>query len=253
MADLPLRTYIRWPVLLPCLLLVILGIAVAFTGIAPDTRNFIAGALIGAGAGGAITEFAATFERRASRQQLAMLRQPFFAQCRNAYRMGEFFYDFQDALSRGDSAAYAVKEFAALGEALGIGGTIAQVMDSQTAFDDDEIRERVRVAMVFVSESLPTFFALGLNVVAMRAYRDAVITQAELTDMLSRVSAGLDDAGRYAEDAHLVKAWTRASYWLEEKRVSDNDIEPLVRLFHVYLLLLGGEGGQFGKEFATRQ
>lgn len=115
MKDIPLRAYVRWSVLLPCLLFVIVGIAVEFTGIDTDTKNFIAGALIGAGAGGAITELAATLERRESRQQLAMLRQPFLAQCRRAYRMGEFFYNFQDAVSRGDNADHAVKEFIALG------------------------------------------------------------------------------------------------------------------------------------------
>lgn len=126
-------------------------------------------------------------------------------------------------------------------------------MDPQTTVDDDEIRERVTMAMVFVSESLPTFFDLGRNVVALRAYRDGMISQKQLRDMLSRVSAGLDDAGRYMEDDHLVKAWTKVSYWLEEKRVRDNDIEPLLRLFHAYLLFLGGEAGQLGKAFAAQQ
>ncbi len=250
----PLRRYVHWPILLPCVLLAVAGVAVELTSIATETKHFIAGILIGAGAGGAIAELAATLERRDSQEQLTELRETGLAECRRAYRMGEFFFGFQVALSRNDRDHREVREFLALAEILGLGPTLNQIVaEAPENIEYEELRNRIANALIFVSGSLPAFFSLGINVLAVRAFHGGDEEREQLRITLGKVSDGLVEAARYSEDKYLVSAWQKMRLWWESGKLSDADAQAFVLLFHAYLLLLGGRGSEIGQAFGVRK
>jgi hypothetical protein len=107
--------------------------------------------------------------------------------------------------------------------------------------------------LVFVSESLPTFFDLGINVTALRGVPNGSQETAESKIVIDKVSGGLREAARYSEDRYLVSAWTKFGKWWSTGRLTDVDPQAFVLLFHLYLLLLGGRGGEFGSEFMKQK
>jgi hypothetical protein len=254
MTNRPLYRYARKPVLLPCVLLLALGIAINFAPITTETRHFLAGILIGAGAGGAIAEFAAMLERREAHQELADLRAETVGKCRRAYRLGEHFFNFQSALAQGNRSDKEVTQFRSHAGQLGMQVMIDNIIKGAPAScAGDALYGEVVAELHFISQSLPVFFDLGNWMFALRAIRDETAEAAARDEVLGKVPTGLTEAARYADDDYVVEAWRRLESWWAAGRLTGDDAQAVVQLFHLYLLTLGTKGGEFGQVFIQHQ
>lgn len=237
------RDNVRWTLFVPSLVLVVAGLCVLLLDIATETKHFLAGMLVGVGAGAALAEIAAAYERRDMRGEIAQLREPLLGDCRLAYRIGEFSFACFAAISRGERGDRHVEEMLVLSESLGVGNAVKRIVDTADPSSPtlrDDLNERLRTALHFKGQSVPVFFRLGSDMVAVRG-ADAKSNPDARAIVAKRIGENLAIAERVIGDGEISAAWRRVVELWARDLLSADEIDELLLAFHVNLLIVGSE------------
>lgn len=241
-----LSSNIRWRILTFFILMVCLGFLVFLLHIAEGTKYFLAGALIGVGAGGGIGEVASSFERRESRQRMGELREVVLARCRLAYGMGEYAFNFYAEISKGQNQDPEVEEFLYRADLLGIRTTfdlLVKGADPNNPELHDQLVGRVERGMIFLGQPLYMFFRLGQDIRAIRG--DDAKTKAEARKIVSeRVASYLAKASGFMEGVRVDRAWSNINHLWDQGSLESDEVDDLLFAVNSFFLLLGLD--QFG-------
>jgi hypothetical protein len=244
-----LISYIRWWVLLACLVLTGAGLLILLFHISEATKYFVAGALVGAGCGGGLNEVVSAPDRRESSKRLDELRGTVVPRYRLAYKMGDFVFNFYAALSKGDKKAHDVETFLDQGEVLGIRTSLTLVVENSdpslpSLFNN--IRMRVDEALSLSGENLNSFFEIGQNLHALRG-RDAKERPELRGPVAANLARSLKDIEGLADGVDPSKAWENI-YNLWNKDDSDpKEIDGLLTVFHLFFFTLEENQNQYEK------
>ena len=234
---------VRWSVLGPCCAALVVGLVLLAFPISEATKYFISGALVGIGAGGGIAEFSGALERGEQRQQTWRILGPVLAQCRLAYRMGEFFFPFYAAISKNERDDRHVKEMLFLGEQLGIRSTLESVIGDANPSDPklhEILSGQIQEALIYNGQQLPLFFRLGSDILAVRG-ADAKNDADARSVVVKRIGENLRRVAEYTNNPYAVKSWTHFSTLWDRGVLTAPEIDDLLLAFHVFLLTLGVE------------
>jgi hypothetical protein len=238
------RSFVRWWVLGPCLVAVALGLGVLLIKMPTETKHFLAGLFVGIGAGGAIAEITATFERRDTDAQMAQLRAPLLGDCRLAYRLGEFVFPFYAALSRNEPDDRHVTEVQGLAETLGIGKDVERSIEqakNRGASDFPEYQVRFQQALSFKGAHTLAFYALGSDLLAIRG-ADAKSDRVARAFVATRIGENLSVTKQFAGDCPTDTAWERLMARWEGGKLSDDEIDNSLMAFHGFHECIGLDG-----------
>jgi hypothetical protein len=234
---------IRWWILGPCLGAVVVGLVFLVFPIDEGTKFFISGALIGIGAGGAIAELSAAFERIEAREEMRQLREPGYAQCRLAFRMGEFSVPFAFAISKGQNDDREVKQVLFLAEVLGVQSTVEAAIRDANLEDPKLVGTLVRrleEATIYVGEHLLTFFKLGSDIVAMRAPGITTKLDDDVRAVLvKRVAENLNRTKGFTAGSNVAKSWAHFSALWNRNALTVGEIYDLLISFYGFFVALG--------------
>jgi hypothetical protein len=238
-----LISYVRWWVLVPCVLMVAGGVVALFLRGPEGTRYFVAGTLIGIGAGAGLSEVTAVSERRNSDRNARELRSAVTARRRLAYRMGEFFFGFYAALSKGKPQDREVTEFLFMGEMLGIRASLDALVSGAKASDPDlhrHLLERVQTALTLSEKDLSAFFQIGQDILAVRG-ADAKENADARKLVASRIASELNDIKEASDDTRIGEAWANINRLWDEGKLEPAEIDNLLLAVHLFFLTMGLE------------
>jgi hypothetical protein len=236
--------FVRWWILGPCLVAVALGLGVLLIKMPTETKHFLAGLFLGIGAGGAIAEITATFERRDTDAQMAQLRAPLLGDCRLAYRLGEFVFPFYAALSRNEPDDRHVTEVQSLAETLGIGKDVERSIEQANKHGASEFPEyqvRFQLALSFKGAHTLAFYALGSDLFAIRG-PDAKSDREARASVATKIRESLSIAKQFAGDCPTDTAWERFMARWEGGKLSENEIDDALMAFHGFHVGIGLDG-----------
>jgi hypothetical protein len=235
-----LISYIRWWVLLACLILAGAGIVILIFHISEATKYFVAGALVGAGCGGGLNEIVSAPDRRESSKRLDELRGTVVPRYRLSYTMGDFVFNFYAALSKGDKKARDVEKFLNQGEVLGIRTGLTLVVENSdptlpSLFDD--IRTQVDEALSLSGEKLNSFFEIGQNLHALRG-TDAKEHPELRRPVAANLARSLKDIEGLTDGIDPSEAWENIYNLWNKDDSNPEEIDDLLTVFHLFFLTL---------------
>jgi hypothetical protein len=236
-----LSSHIRWRILAFFILMVCLGFLVFLLHIAEGTKYFLAGALIGVGAGGGLGEVTSSFERRESSQRMGELREVVLAQCRLAYGMGEYAFNFYAAISKGQNQHPEVEEFLYRADLLGVRTTfdlLVKSADPNNPELHDQLVGRVNRGMLFKGQHLYIFFQIGQDIRAIRG-DDAKTKPAARKIVSERVASYVAMASGFTDDVHVDRAWFNINHLWDQGGLESDEIDDLLYAVHKFFVQLG--------------
>jgi hypothetical protein len=241
--------------LLACGFLVVFGCVVFALDISRDTKYFLSGVLLGAAAGGGLSEFSALAERREDNRRFVALREDVLAKCRVAYTMGDFRTNAVIELNRGILDRRSVGEFLNGAKRLGFPDTFAAEVTSYAKAEPSsgapsiakelatalagKLDTQVRLALSYLGRDLNDFYTLGATLYELRFGLDqGDAAQIRNRETAERLASLLDVAQAYAY-LDLTKAWRNLGRLMSEGSITDGDVKDVVEVFYTYLLTLG--------------
>jgi hypothetical protein len=237
------RSFVRWWVLGPCLVAVALGLGVLLIKMPTETKHFLAGLFLGIGAGGAIAEITATFERRDTDAQMAQLRAPLLGNCRLGYALGEYVFPFYAALSRSEPDDPHVSEMQSLAESLGIGNAVDRAIEqakTRGALDYTAYQLLFYKALSFTGAHTLAFYMLGSDLLAIRG-SDAKTDRTARAFVAARIRENVSVAEEYSGDCPALPAWERLTERWESGGLSDAEIDSALAAFRDFYYAIGLE------------
>ena len=235
-----LISYIRWWVLLTCLVLAGAGITILLFHISEAAKYFVAGALVGAACGGALNEFVSAPDRLESSRRIDELRGTVVPRYQLAYKMGDFVFNFYAALSKGDKTDRDVVTFLDQGEVLGIRTGLTLVVEKSdqglsVVFDD--IRTRVDEALALSGRKLNSFFEIGQTLHALRG-EDAKERPELRRPVAAKLARSLKDIDGLIDGIDPSKAWENIYKLWDKSDSNPKEIGDLLTVFHLFFFTL---------------
>jgi hypothetical protein len=216
--------------------------------ISEGSKFFISGALVGVGAGGVIAEISAVLERLETREEMRQLREPVLAQCRLAFRIGEFSIPFVLAISKGQHDDREVKRVLFFAELLGMRSTLEHAIRDANPKDPkltDILMQQLEEATIYVGEHILVFFRLGSDLVAMRAPGITTKLDDARAVLVKRVAENLDRVRGFTADSNVAESWAHLSVLWNREVLAPGEVYDLLISFYVFFLLLGHEPAGF--------